>query len=261
MRKFYTVILVAFLVTGCVAPRHGHPNNPAHSLGEALGYIIVSPIMILVGLLEGIGSLPYYLDSDLHAMNREMEAADTAVTLDQTYQYAYNRRLETVPRSGDTGTVFRHLKPATEHFQKVLMGYGVEDYDRYLITAVRTADREGYTLYSIVYRPIQRISVRDEFGRVRTLSPSDIRDYYKAFERDASGAPLDVVIDWAGVPRTVIKTQKGQAILMTLAANSVLINRRSDDYWAIEKRWIDGFYKEIAEVRKAQLDQRMGKSG
>ena len=93
------------------------------------------------------------------------------------------------------------------------------------------------------------------------MSPSDNRHYYKAYERDASGAPLDVVIDWAGVPRTAIKTQKGQAILMTLAANSVLINRRSDNYWAIEKRWIDGDYKGIAEVRKAQLDQRMGKSG
>ncbi len=261
MRKFYIVILAVFLVAGCVAPRHAQPNDPAHSLGEALGYIIVSPILILVGLLEGIASLPYYLDSDLHAMNREMEKADSDVTLDRTYQYAYNRPLESVPPSGDTGKVFRHLKPATEHFQKVLKGYGVEDYDRYLITAVRTADREGYTLYSIVYRAERTIRVRDSYGRVRSVSPSDNRDYYKAFERDAGGNPLDVVIDWAGVPRTVIKTQKGQAILMTLAANSVLINRRSDDYWAIEKRWIDGFYKEIAEVRKAQLDQRMGKSG
>lgn len=261
MRKLSVVILMTLLVAGCVAPRHGHQNNPAHSLGEALGYIIVSPIMILVGLLEGIGSLPYYLDTDLHAMNREMEAADSVVTLDQTYQYAYNRPLETVPKSGDTGRVFRHLKPATEHFRNVLRGYGVEDYDRYLITAVRTADREGYTLYSIVYRPTLRITVRDEFGRVRTLSPSDNRDYYRAFERDANGAPLDVVIDWAGVPRTAIKTQKGQAILMTLAANSVLINRRSDDYWAVEKRWTDGNYREIAETRKAQLDKRMGKSG
>ena len=261
MRKIFIVILLMFLVTGCVAHRHGHPNSPAHSFGEALGYIAVSPILILVGLLEGIASLPYYLDSDLHAMNHEMEAADAEVTLDQTYQYAYNRRLETVPKSGDTGKVFRHLNNATEQFQNVLKGYGVEDYDRYVLTAVRTADREGYTLYSIVYRPMQGINVRDEFGRVRTLSPSDNRHYYKPYERDASGAPLDVVIDWAGVPRTAIKTQKGQAILMTLAANSVLINRRSDNYWAIEKRWIDGDYKGIAEVRKAQLDQRMGKSG
>jgi hypothetical protein len=66
------------------------------------------------------------------------------------------------------------------------------------------------------------------------------------------------VIDWAGVPRTTIKTQKGQAILMTLAANSVIINRRSDSYWDIEKRWIEGDYKSIVAERKAQLDRRMG---
>ena len=68
------------------------------------------------------------------------------------------------------------------------------------------------------------------------------------------------MIDWAGVPRTTIKTQKGQAILMTLAANSVLINRRSDDYWTVEKRWTDRYHKEIAAERKTYLDQRMGKS-
>ena len=68
------------------------------------------------------------------------------------------------------------------------------------------------------------------------------------------------MIDWDGVRRTTIKTQKGQAILMTLAANSVIINRRSDSYWDIEKRWIDGEFKRIVAERKAQLDQRMGRS-
>ena len=48
---------------------------------------------------------------------------------------------------------------------------------------------------------------------------------------------------------------------MTLAANSVLINRRSDNYWDIEKRWIGGDFKRIADERKAKLDQRMGRPG
>ncbi len=259
MRKFYVVILSAFLVAGCVAPRAGEPS-PAQTLGQALGYLVMSPVLILAGLLEGISTAPYFVEGDIHAMNAEMEAADSNVTLDRTYQYAYNRRLETVPKSGDTGKAFQHLAEATVYFQNVLKGYGVQDYDRYIITAVRTADREGYTLYGLVYRPMRQIRVRDEHSRVRTLGPSDHRRYYRPFERDASGAPLDAVIDWAGVPRTSIRTQKGQAILMTLAANSVLINRRSDDYWAVERRWIDGYHKEIAIERKTYLDQRMGKS-
>ena len=259
MRKFFVVILAVILIAGCVAPRAGEPSHPAQALGQALGYLVVSPVLILVGLLEGISSAPYYIEGDIHAMNAEMEAANTDVTLDQTYQYAYNRRLETVPKSGDTGKVFRHLGEATPYFQNVLKGYGVPDYDRYIITAVRTADREGYTLYGLVYRPTQRIRVRDDSGRVRTLGPRD-RLYYRPHEIDADGAPLDSVIDWAGVPRTTIRTQKGQAILMTLGANAVLINRRSDDYWDAEWRWIDGYHKEIATERKMYLDQRMGTS-
>ncbi len=256
MRKLIMIVLSTFLVTGCVAHRGGEPG-PARGLGLALGYMVASPLMIVAGLFEGIATAPYLIDADLHDMNREMKKANTNVTLDQTYQYAYGRRLDTVPKSGSTGRVFRHMSEATGHFQNVLRGYGVADYDRYLLTAVRTADQVGFTLYGVVYRPARHIRILDQNSRVRTVSPRD-RSYYKPYERDASGQPLDVVIDWAGVPRTTIKTQKGQAILMTLAANSVLINRRSDSYWDIEKRWIEGDYKRIVAERKAQLDRRMG---
>jgi hypothetical protein len=257
------IVLSTFLVTGCVSHRTAEPSpapNPARGLGQALGYLVLSPVMIVAGLFEGIATAPYLIEADLHDMNREMEKANTNVTLDETYQYAYGRRLDTVPKSGSTGRVFRHMSEATGHFQNVLRGYGVADYDRYFLTAVRTADQAGYTLYGVVHRPARQIRILDRNGRVRTLSPED-RVYYRPYERDASGRPLDVVIDWAGVPRTTIKTQKGQAILMTLAANSVLINRRSDSYWDIEKSWIEGDYKHIVAERKGQLDQRMGGPG
>lgn len=259
MRKLCILLLSTSLIAGCVAHRADAPS-PARGLGQALGYLAFSPVLILAGLFEGIATAPYLIEADLHDMNREMEKANTDVTLDQTYQYAYGQRLDTVPKSGSTGKVFRHMSEATEHFQNVLRGYGVEDYDHYLLTAVRTADREGYTLYGLVYRPERQIRVRDDHGRVRTLSPGE-PSYYRPYERDAGGRPLDVVMDWAGVPRTTIKTQKGQAILMTLAANSVLINRRSDGYWDVERRWVAGDFERIVAERTAQLDQRMGRSG
>jgi len=59
------------------------------------------------------------------------------------------------------------------------------------------------------------------------------------------------------VPRTAIATQKGQAILMTLAANSVIINRRSNGYWAAEQRWISGDHVDVVRERKAYLDRRI----
>ena len=70
----------------------------------------------------------------------------------------------------------------------------------------------------------------------------------------------DTVIDWAGVPRRTVGTQRGQAILMTLAANSVLINRRSDDYWNAENAWYQGRHKAVVADRQAYLDERLGKS-
>ena len=226
----------------------------------ALGYLVASPLLILAGLLEGIVTAPYLLNADLHEMNRNMVRANTRVSFDETYQYAYDRRLADVPESGDTGQAFRHMSEATPHFQNVLKGYGVEDYDRYLLTAVRTADRAGYTLYAVVYRPAREVRIFDESNRARMVAPGD-PSYYRPFQQDANGQPLDVVIDWAGVPRTTIKTQKGQAILMTLAANSVLINRRSDEYWIAERRWVAGDYEGVVAERKVDIDRRMDLAG
>jgi hypothetical protein len=258
MKSMIISLSVVAVLAGCAPPRAGGPS-PEHgfnTFGEGVGHLVLSPVMIVAGLLEGIASLPYFVAADVHEMNRAMVEGGARVDLDRTYAYAYNERMEDVPASGETGKVFRHLSEATEHFQHVLKGYGVSEYRRYVLTGVRTADREGYTLYAVVYRPTDVIYVHD--GRAaRQLRPGD-RDYYKPYERDASGRLLDVIIDWAGVPRTNIRTQKGQAILMTLAANSVLINRRSDEYWQIERRWIAGEYKTIVAERKRDLDRRMG---
>ncbi|HEY5789916.1 MAG TPA: hypothetical protein VIX81_04775 [Gammaproteobacteria bacterium] len=224
-----------------------------------MAYLMMSPFLIVAGLLEGIGSLPYFLAGDLHEMNESMMNANTRVTLDQTYRQAYDTPLAEVPKSGDTGKVFRHMAEATPHFQQVLRGYGVEDADKYYLTAIRTADRDGYTLYGVIYRESPTITVRDKENpqRVLTLGKRD-RAFWQPYAEDADGRPLDTVIDWAGVPRSSIRTQKGQAILMTLAANSVLVNRRSDDYWAVESRWTGGGYLAIVNERKGYLDKRLG---
>ena len=255
MRKLSVFFLLVFLTAGCVAHQPGQPS-PARALGQVFEHLLFAPMMIVAGLFEGIATAPYLIEGDLHDMNVKMEAAKANVTLDETYQYAYQRRLENVPKSGDTGRVFHHMRDVTAHFQKVLKGYGVDDPERYLLTAVRSADHAGYTLYGLIYRPAGPIRIRDRNGGFRTLTPVE-RAYYTPYERDAAGYPLDVVIDWAGVPRTTIKTQKGQAILMTLAANSVLINRRNDDYWTLQRRWMDGDFMNIVAERKVQLDQRM----
>jgi len=255
LKPIVALLVGTSLTVGCAAPPDREVQHPAYGLGVALGYLVASPVLILAGLAEGIASAPYFVDADLHQMDSVMRDSDAKVSMGRTYEYAYDVPFEQVPVTGDTGQVFRDMLSATRHFQNVLRGYGVEDAQNYILTAVRTADREGYTLYALVYRPQSSIQVRDG-GRVVTLTAAD-EAFYRPFDRDAAGQPVDMVIDWAGVPRTSIRTQKGQAILMTLAANSALINRRSDDYWAIEKRWAAGGYKAVADERKAALDRRM----
>lgn len=271
--KTIATIGAALVLGACVAPRPGAyyraeqaPQEPppeytdsGGSLAEGLGMLVLSPLIVVGGLIEGLASLPYYLEADVHQVNRTMEENDTAVSLDRTYRSAYGTRLSEVPASGSTGKVFRHMDEATASFRAVLRGYGVADADRYVLTAVRTADRDGYTLYAVIHRPFTPIRVLTRRGPHR-LGEHDAA-YYRPYARDAAGRALDVVIDWAGVPRESIRTQKGQAILMTLASNSVLINRRTDDYWAAEARWIDGDFRAVVAERQADLDRRMGRSG
>lgn len=258
MKRTIISLMFAVLAAGCASPHQGGPSTEhgMNTFGQGVGHLILSPFMIVAGLLEGVSTLPYFISSDLHEMNRAMVESNAKVDLGRTYEYAYGEQIENVPESGDTGKIFRHLSEATQHFQRVLKGYGVEDYEHYVLTGVRTADRDGYTLYAVVFRPDIMVQVL-EGGKPRALEPRD-RDYYKPIERDAFGKQMDVIIDWAGVSRTSIRTQKGQAILMTIAANSVLVNRRSDDYWDVEQRWMAGDFKSIVAERKQYLDQRMG---
>jgi hypothetical protein len=69
---------------------------------------------------------------------------------------------------------------------------------------------------------------------------------------------LDTIIDWAGMPRSAVENQKGQAILITMAANSVAHAKRSADYWEAERRWIRGEYKQVTEEKMASASKQMG---
>jgi hypothetical protein len=264
MKKFIASLISCCLLTACVAPPQGGPS-PDHGFNSAsvgLGQLILAPFMIVAGLLEGIASLPYFLAMGLHDLNRELVASNAPITLDDTYESAYGARLSEVPANGSTGVVFRRMKHASEYFQKILREYGVHDSERYFLTSVKTANGvgyQGYTLYAVVYRPRKSIQVFDKHdsGRVRQYTTKD-RLFYEPHQRDSTHLPLDIVVDWAAVQRKSISTQKGQAILMTLAANSVLTTKRSPGYWNIEQRWIAGEHQQIVAQRTTELKKRMG---
>jgi hypothetical protein len=59
------------------------------------------------------------------------------------------------------------------------------------------------------------------------------------------------------MPRDFITTQKGQALMLTMAANSVVNEKRTPDYWDIEKRWIAGEYEAIVEQKMNSVKNKM----
>lgn len=220
--------------------------------------LVLSPLQIAAGLLEGIASVPFYLSMSVQKINKGLIDAQAKVTLDDTYESAYGKRISSVPESGDTGEVFRRMKHASEYFQKVLKRYGVKNPEKYILTSIDTANNMGYTLFAVVYRPQDSVIVIDKYDghTVRTFTRED-RLYYEPFEKDAQGRPLDTVIDWAGLARDTFATQKGQAVLLTMAANAVVNEKRSPEYWENERCWIAGDFLPIVEQKMNGVRNKM----
>jgi len=102
------------------------------------------------------------------------------------------------------------------------------------------------------------VTVIDKYDQrtTRTFHRED-RLFHEPFQHGINGEPLDTVIDWAGLPRTATATQKGQALLITMAANAVLEDRRSPDYWEAEKRWLRGDFLQVIEEKSAVVRKHM----
>lgn len=261
MKKIIPALCLCLLLTLSCATNNEGAKKVSSGFGKALvgvAQLVLSPLQIAAGLLEGIAAIPYYMATSLEDINKGMVAANAKITIDDTYEAAYGKRIHTVAASGDTGEVFRRMKHATEYFQKVLRRYGVHDADHYILTSIDTATGKGYTLFAVVYRPQEKIRVLDKAdgSTPRTYTRED-RLYYEPFAKDANGKKLDVIIDWAGLPREYITTQKGQALMLTMAANSVVNDKRTPDYWDIEKRWIAGEYEAIVDQRMNAIKNKM----
>lgn len=262
MKKLIAILLCSAVMTACATRGANRGPNPGAGFRSALAglaHLALSPIQVAAGLAEGVSSLPYYMSTNIHDINQGLVDARASITLDDTYDSAYGRRLSEAGENGETGEVFRRMKHATKSFQAVLKRYGVHEADRYILTSIDTANNAGYTLFAVVYRPFDSIRVIDKYDSRKTrLFAKEDRLFYEPFQQDITGQPLDTIVDWAGLPREFVKTQKGQSLLITLAANAVVDQKKRPDYWENETRWIDGDYLNIVEKQLNVVRQNMG---
>lgn len=260
--KWFLVLATSvFLLAGCATPQGGGPNagRGISSALQGVMHLILSPIQIAAGLLEGVAAVPYYAGTALSEINKGMVQAQAKVTLDDTYESAYGKRINQVDPSGDTGEAFRRMKHATEYFQRVLSRQGMPNASNYILTSIDTANPDGFTLFAVVYRPSKNIAVVDKYdGKTLRNFSSEDRLYYEPFQQDAKGNPLDIIVDWAGIPVDQYKSQKQQAILLTLAANAVAAKKRRDDYWVAEREWINGQFPEVMKAQSQKVEKSMG---
>ncbi len=263
-RRFATILALGMgALFACAAPQTGGPN-PEHgftSMLRGIGHLILSPVQIAAGLLEGVASLPYYAATNLNAINDGLIKAQAKITVDDTYEAAYGKRISQAGPEGDTGEVFRRMKHASEYFQKVLAQHGTPDAQHYILTSIDTANPQGFTLFAVVYRPTDAVTVIDKYDgkTIRKFTRED-RLFYEPFAVDVNGKPLDTIVDYAGVPTESYKTQKQQAILLTLSANAVADGKKRSDYWDAEKLWISGAFEGVVDQQNKKVQQSLGLS-
>ena len=248
----------AVLFAGCAAPG---AERGFDTFGRGLANLILSPFMIVGGLLQGLAFLPYTVGMALDDFNRSLREAN-AVTLDDSYRATFGVASLADPRVDKrTGEVagehfgFGQNRPeamleATRAFQRLLVSQGMpEERARHYVVVgdysyVRT---RGHLLVAVVYRhtAMEPFRVRSkETGIVTTLRPEQM-GWRSAYERDVNGQVIDEVIDWAGIEYASLRQDRVVATLMVIAAESVKSGKRSPEYWQVENRWIAGASTQI----------------
>ncbi|MEK7484937.1 MAG: hypothetical protein AABZ60_11465 [Planctomycetota bacterium] len=252
-----SVFLILFCLLFIVASCAIIPG--AQSTAQGIAHLVLSPIQIAAGILEGISTLPYYISTGVHELNHALIQAQTSITLEDTYDSVYETDIHLVGSDGNTNRVFTRLETATHYFHTLLKEQAIQNYEEYLLTSVTTANDKGYTLYAVVHRPQKNITVTDKLNSqiTRTFDTQD-RFFYEPYEKDIYGNPIDAVIDWVAMPRSLSTQQKQQAMMITIAANGVKEGKRRYDFWPIEQRWIAGEYLDIVNTQDALMRQKMG---
>jgi hypothetical protein len=264
--------VVGMALAGCVTPE-GRLGVETFARGVAyLMYLMLSPFMIVAGIAQGLGFLPYTIGTSLAELDRGFLEAQ-AVSLDDSYKSTFGVSIAD-PRvnqqsgeiAGQEGLYGRYrpeaIFEANRAFQRLLVSQGMpEDKARhYVLTGnYEYAWSRRQILLAVVYRhPGQQVFrvTSKHTGIVTTFRP-DHRGWHEPYERDANGQVVDEVIDWTGLEYTLLRQDKIVATLMALAVEAVKSGKRSSDYWAAERRWMAGETSQILResMARVKIDQ------
>ena len=265
----------AILLAGCAAP-NGNGFQAAErgmqTFGTGLANLLLAPVMIVAGLLQGLAFLPYVAGLALDDLNRALMQA-RAVTLEDSYRAAYGVSLQDPrvdPKSGQVaggGFGFGRFRPgaladATDAFQRLLVSQGMPESvaRHYVIVADYTHTRSrGLILLAVVYRhtgtePFQVVS---KHTGIATLLRPDSPGWRSAFERDVHGLLIDEVIDWTAIDYAALQQDKVVATLMSIGAESIKSGRRGHEYWTAEKRWLAGDTTQVMAESNGKVRQAL----
>jgi L-rhamnose mutarotase len=227
------------------------PQKDKYSKTDSKGKVLLTSEQLTKGFLEGLSLITYLGRPDLLVLNEVLKNSNIKFSLEFVYESAYDKKLQDSKQVKEV--VFKDMKTATDSFQKVLKKCGVKNYSQYILTSL---DKDSdYILFAVVERKQNFISVKNKFNTVETLSlnPDDPR-FYEAYQKDSSNNPVDSIIDFGAVYKLDAQSESVQSILLTIATNSVITKKKSPDYWAKEKLWLEGKSEQVLEENSKRMD-------
>jgi hypothetical protein len=247
-------LLVATLLAGCAT---GSPEGrvASQTVGQGLKNLLLSPVMIVSGIAQGLAFLPQTIGASLNDLNKGLLQAD-AVPLDDSYKATFGVSIADKRVDPESGRIDGQASPygryrpeaifeANRSLQKLLVSQGMtqEKARNYVLTGdYRYAVSRGQVLLAVVYRHPGEQAIRAasrQTGMVGTFRP-DQRSWYEPYRTDAAGQPVDEVIDWVAMDYKLLRQEKVVATLMVLSVEGIKSGKRSPEYWEVERPWSAG---------------------
>jgi hypothetical protein len=256
---------VGLVFVSCAAPE-GRPSG-VEMIGRGMLNLVLSPLMIVAGIAQGVAFLPYTVGVGLADLNKALLQAN-AISLDDSYKATFGVSITDPHVHQKTGDVhgqdglYGRYKPeaifeANRAFQRLLVSQGMsEEKARTYVLAgnYEYAWSRGQILLAVVRRHTgaQPIRVKSKQTGIVTIFRPDQRAWYDPYALDVNGLGTDEVVDWAAMEYAVLRQDKVVATLMVLAAEAVKADKRSPEYWQAERRWLGG---ETTSVMRESMEK------